>query len=343
METMLAFAEKHNCQPDPRFDNRIQFGTVGFPNVGKSSVINVLVGSSRHSHGAVRVAVASQPGKTKHFQTLLLPDQPDMMLCDCPGLVFPSFVSNTADLIAAGVYPIAQMRDHWPVIDLICQRIPREIIGAQYGIQLPVPSRQEMLERGLTDVPPPTAEEFLGTYCVARGMLAAASGVPDYQRAARLVTKDYAEGKLLYCHPPPGLDDVTSFYNETIVTALHNTEKLEEKLRRQQAHTEKKEHRKNDETNGDCPDPIDFVDNDLLELVGGSPSQMVQPNGRGKHGKNGKTPKQKWGKKDRKKRNKDPYGCHSNPDKVASGGVIMNSGRYSQAGYTRPTSYPVGR
>lgn len=118
------------------------------PLVGKSSVINVLVGSSKNIHGVVRVAVAAQPGKTKHFQTLFLPDRPDMMLCDCPGLVFPSFVSSTADMIAAGVYPIAQMRDHWPVVSLICKRVPREVLNTHYGIHISQPTELELRERG---------------------------------------------------------------------------------------------------------------------------------------------------------------------------------------------------
>jgi large subunit GTPase 1 len=45
------------------FDNpndRLVIGTVGYPNVGKSSVINVLLASKK-------VGVASLPGKTKHF------------------------------------------------------------------------------------------------------------------------------------------------------------------------------------------------------------------------------------------------------------------------------------
>jgi large subunit GTPase 1 len=36
MDTMAVFARKHDCQPDPK-SSRIQFGMVGFPNVGKSS------------------------------------------------------------------------------------------------------------------------------------------------------------------------------------------------------------------------------------------------------------------------------------------------------------------
>ena len=198
--------------------------------VGKSSVINVLVGSSKNDHGVVRVGVAAQPGKTKHFQTLLLPDRSDIMLCDCPGLVFPSFVSSTADLIAAGVFPIAQMRDHWPVVSLICKRVPREVLNAHYGIHIPEPSEHELKEKGLwgKPLPPPTAEELLGTYCIARSIIAPSSGVPDYQRASRVVVKDYSEGKLLYCHSPPSIENDTiikdeNYQKETLSTAIKNT------------------------------------------------------------------------------------------------------------------------
>ena len=40
---------------------KANIGLVGYPNVGKSSTINALV-------GAKCVAVGSTPGKTKHFQ-----------------------------------------------------------------------------------------------------------------------------------------------------------------------------------------------------------------------------------------------------------------------------------
>ena len=44
---------------------KVEIGLVGYPNVGKSSVINAVFGKKK-------VAVASLPGKTKHFQTLPL-------------------------------------------------------------------------------------------------------------------------------------------------------------------------------------------------------------------------------------------------------------------------------
>ena len=78
-------------------------GTVGYPNVGKSSLINVLCEKKR-------VGVASMPGKTKHFQTLNLEN--NICLCDCPGLVFPSFANSKSEMMCCGVLPIDTIREH---------------------------------------------------------------------------------------------------------------------------------------------------------------------------------------------------------------------------------------
>lgn len=340
LDALDAFSKSHGCTPDEKYDNKIQYGLVGFPNVGKSSVINVLIGSSKCSHGVVRVGVAAQPGKTKHFQTLLLPDRSDIMLCDCPGLVFPSFVSSTADMIAAGVYPIAQMRDHWPVVSLICKRVPRDVLNAHYGIHIPVPSDAELREMGWNDkitMPTPTSEELLGTYCIARSMLAPASGVPDYQRASRVIVRDYSEGKLLYCHTPPHLkgdteeDNEEEYQRETLKTAMKNTNnikklhKLEQSLAVAAAASKKAEQVLDDE------DDFDDFDSILGDL------DDEEKNG-DKRGKAHKSIK-KWGKKGRKLRNKDPYGCHSDAESVLQGtstgsGAIVNAGKYGGS-YTR--------
>lgn len=65
-------------------------GLVGYPNVGKSSTINSLIGEKK-------VSVSATPGKTKHFQTIHLSE--NIVLCDCPGLVFPQFATTRADLV----------------------------------------------------------------------------------------------------------------------------------------------------------------------------------------------------------------------------------------------------
>ena len=81
-------------------DKRLMVGTVGYPNVGKSSLINVLCGRKR-------VGVAAMPGKTKHFQTLPLEEGArNICLVDCPGLVFPSFANSKAEMYCCGVLPI---------------------------------------------------------------------------------------------------------------------------------------------------------------------------------------------------------------------------------------------
>ena len=91
-------------------NERLIVGTVGYPNVGKSSVINVLLGSKK-------VGVASLPGKTKHFQTHNL--SLDLQLCDCPGLVFPSFANSKAEMMTCGILPIDTMREFVNPLQLV--------------------------------------------------------------------------------------------------------------------------------------------------------------------------------------------------------------------------------
>ncbi|ENN76213.1 large subunit GTPase 1 homolog [Dendroctonus ponderosae] len=169
-------------------------GLVGYPNVGKSSTINSLL-------MAKKVSVSATPGKTKHFQTFYLDN--DIILCDCPGLVMPSFVFTRADMVLNGILPIDQMRDHIPPISLVTQRIPRHVLEDMYGIMLPIPREDEEDPQRCS-----TAEEFLNAYAYNRGFMTA-HGQPDGSRAARKVLKDYTSGKLVYCHAPPGVDQST--------------------------------------------------------------------------------------------------------------------------------------
>ncbi|KAF4083386.1 hypothetical protein AMELA_G00140610 [Ameiurus melas] len=153
-------------------------GLVGYPNVGKSSTINTIFRNKK-------VSVSATPGHTKHFQTLFV--EPGLCLCDCPGLVMPSFMSTKAEMICSGILPIDQMRDH---------TIPRAVLEGTYGINIVRPREDEEPDRS------PTSEELLSAYGYMRGFMTA-HGQPDQSRSARYVLKDYVTGKLLYCHPPP--------------------------------------------------------------------------------------------------------------------------------------------
>ncbi|KAI9501768.1 nucleolar GTP-binding protein [Coemansia spiralis] len=168
--------------------NKLMIGLVGYPNVGKSSTINALVGSKK-------VNVGSMPGKTKHFQTIHLTR--DVVLCDCPGLVFPTFATTQADMVCNGVLPIDQLREFTGPSALVAKRIPKWVIEAVYGIEI----RTRAEEEGGSGIP--TAEELLTSYAAARGMFKGGEGNPDESRAARVLLKDYVNGKLIYCHPPP--------------------------------------------------------------------------------------------------------------------------------------------
>ena len=95
-------------------------GFVGYPNVGKSSVINALF-------GAKKVSMSRTPGKTKHLQTLELSDS-IITLCDCPGLVFPSVVATKAHLVINGTVPLDELRDFIDPIRLIVGKIGPEPI-----------------------------------------------------------------------------------------------------------------------------------------------------------------------------------------------------------------------
>uniref|UniRef100_A0A4W6DQV4 Large subunit GTPase 1 homolog n=1 Tax=Lates calcarifer TaxID=8187 RepID=A0A4W6DQV4_LATCA len=171
-------------------EGQLTVGLVGYPNVGKSSTINTILRNKK-------VSVSATPGHTKHFQTLYV--EPGLCLCDCPGLVMPSFVSTKAEMICSGILPIDQMRDHVPAICHVCQTIPRHVLEGTYGINIIRPREDEDPDR------PPTSEELLMAYGYMRGFMTS-HGQPDQPRSARYILKDYVNGKLLYCHPPPHIN-----------------------------------------------------------------------------------------------------------------------------------------
>lgn len=190
---------------------KTSIGLVGYPNVGKSSTINALL-------GAKKVSVSATPGKTKHFQTIHL--SPRVILCDCPGLVFPNFATTKAELVCNGVLPIDQLREYTGPATLVAQRIPQAFLEAIYGMRIIT----RPVEEGGTGIP--TGEEVLRAYARARGFFTQGLGQPDESRAARMVLKDYVKGKLLFVHPPPREPAIdTRHFNRELYDLAHLPQK----------------------------------------------------------------------------------------------------------------------
>lgn len=180
---------------------KVTVGMVGYPNVGKSSTVNVLAEKKK-------VAVSSTPGKTKHFQTLQIHD--NITLCDCPGLVFPTFMASKAEMFCNGLLRIAEMRECLGPTSIVTRLIPRREFEYVYGIHLPKqidPTSIVAAGDGKIYAPKAklTPQQLLGTYADLRGFYITA-GKPDFFKAARLVLNDFVDGKILFCRAPPDME-----------------------------------------------------------------------------------------------------------------------------------------
>lgn len=161
-----------------KFKNGIlTVGCIGFPNAGKSSLMNALMGRKV-------VSVSRTPGHTKHFQTIFLTD--NVRLCDCPGLVFPSSVPRSLQVLM-GSYPIAQLREPYAPLRFIAERV--NLVGI-LNIQ------QEDGEKWSPIL-------ICEAWAMKRGFLTARSGRPDVARAANNILRMALDGKIVMSLKPP--------------------------------------------------------------------------------------------------------------------------------------------
>ena len=175
-------------------------GFVGYPNVGKSSVINILLENKQ-------LQVSATPGKTKHYQTHVLAEG-GVTLVDGPGLVIPSLHMDKSEMVLQGILPIDNLTQASPCIERLLEtRIDFNTVVANYGIL------KSCLSKGFKDSKGALgsttysreAQQLLSALGIMRGYMKP-GGVPDDTRAARLILKDFVTGKLLFCKAPPGED-----------------------------------------------------------------------------------------------------------------------------------------
>ncbi|CAL6088649.1 GTP-binding_protein [Hexamita inflata] len=194
-QQLLQLVEIYRTKYQPANSTRpYTTGTIGFPNIGKSSIINVL-----SIETGLRTAVGDTPGKTKHFQTIQL--SPQIQLCDCPGLIFPSFSHLRADFVLNGVLPVDKERDYVGYLRLLCKRIPARVFNKLYQLEIK-PEDKFKSGVGMTYGQAAQVGEF---YCDYMQLLLEFEAKLGMERGVvgRKLVKDLFKGKLLWIALPP--------------------------------------------------------------------------------------------------------------------------------------------
>lgn len=157
----------------------ISVGFFGYPNTGKSSIINTLREKKVCN-------VAPIPGETKVWQYITLTRR--IYLIDCPGVVRPSSSDSLTDIVLRGVIRVENIDHPEEHIPAVLERVKREYLQRTYGIA------------SWTD-----AEDFLTQVAQASGKLLK-GGEPDLSTVAKMILTDWLRGKIPYFTPPPKPD-----------------------------------------------------------------------------------------------------------------------------------------
>uniref|UniRef100_A0A663MQE7 Nucleolar GTP-binding protein 2 n=1 Tax=Athene cunicularia TaxID=194338 RepID=A0A663MQE7_ATHCN len=157
---------------------QISVGFIGYPNVGKSSVINTL-----RSKKVCNVAPIA--GETKVWQYITLMRR--IFLIDCPGVVYPSGDTET-DVVLKGVVQVEKIKSPEDHISAVLERAKPEYIRKTYKID----SWKD-------------TEEFLEKLAARTGKLLK-GGEPDMQTVSKMVLNDWQRGRIPFFVKPPNAE-----------------------------------------------------------------------------------------------------------------------------------------
>ncbi len=157
---------------------QISVGFIGYPNVGKSSVINAL-----RSKKVCNVAPIA--GETKVWQYITLMKK--IYLIDCPGVVYPTEETDE-EKVLKGVVRVELVEDPSVYIPGVLGKVRADYLGKTYKVDK---------WEGPND--------FLEQVAQKSGKLLK-GGEPDLNTVSKMVLNDFQRGKLPYFVPPPGCE-----------------------------------------------------------------------------------------------------------------------------------------
>lgn len=189
---------------------QISVGFIGYPNVGKSSIINTLRKKKVCN-------VAPIPGETKIWQYITLMKR--IFLIDCPGIVPPSSKDTETDILFKGVVRVEHVSNPEQFIPAMLERCKRHHLENTYEI------------RGWKD-----STEFLEMIARRSGRLLK-GGEPDESGVAKMILNDFNRGKIPWFVPPP-LDESKEGAEEVPESLKNREGKLGEKRKRKAAEDE---------------------------------------------------------------------------------------------------------
>ncbi len=147
---------------------------VGVPNVGKSTLVNRLNEQNR-------ALVGPKPGVTRQNQWI--PLKGGVELLDTPGVLWPSITNKCHELLLT---VLGNIKDEVVGVNMVAEYLIvklQEIAGAAPFASLDLPEV------------PTEPVQFLATLATRRGLLLP-GGIPDYERAATALLKEFRNGRL---------------------------------------------------------------------------------------------------------------------------------------------------
>lgn len=176
---------------------QISVGFIGYPNTGKSSIINTLRSKKVCS-------VAPIAGETKVWQYITLMRR--IYLIDCPGVVYPSAETDT-EKVLKGVVRVELVQNPEDYISEVLLRVKEDYIRKTYKIT----KWDDHID-------------FLEKFARRSGKLLK-KGEPDITVVSRMVLNDWQRGKLPFYVPPPGFEEPLTKTTDQIPIENNNSEK----------------------------------------------------------------------------------------------------------------------